>query len=155
MQAAGDLPFADVHSLADMISPQYRSWQLGAAAFSAFGGLALLIAAMGIFAVISYSVTQRTQEIGIRMALGAEARRVARMVLGQGLRAATVGVVIGAIGAYAMARALGALLYEVPPGDPLVFTGVSIVLVSVAAAAAWIPARRAARVDPMIALRNE
>jgi putative ABC transport system permease protein len=155
MQAAGNLPYADVHSLAERIAPQYRSWQLGAAAFTAFGALALVIAAMGIFAVISYSVSQRTHEIGIRMALGAETRRVARMILAQGLRAAIAGVAIGAVGAYAMARGLASLLYGVPAGDPLVFSGVAAALVLVAAAAAWLPARRAARIEPMIALRSE
>ena len=155
MQAGGDLPYARVRSLADRIAPQYRSWQLGAAAFSAFGLLALVIAAMGIFAVISYSVTQRTPEIGIRMALGAESAEVARMVLGQGLRAAAIGVGLGAGGAYAMGRAIASLLYGVPAYDPLVFSGVAVVLLASAAAAAWLPARRAARTDPMVALRYE
>ena len=155
MQASGNLPYARVRSLADRISPEYRSWRLGATAFSAFGALALLIASMGIFAVISYSVTRRTQEIGIRMALGAEAAQVARMILGQGLRATLVGVALGAAGAYAMARGLAALLYHVPPADPLVFGGVASVLLAVAGLAAWLPARRAALIDPMVALRNE
>jgi len=153
--AAGDLPFADVTTLADRIAPQYRSWRLGAQAFSAFGLLALSIAAMGIFAVISYGVSQRTQEIGVRMALGAEAAQVARLVLGQGLRAALIGVALGGAGAYAMARGLASLLYGVTPADPLVFSATAAVLVLVAAAAAWLPARRAARIDPMVALRYE
>lgn len=155
MQSAGNLPYARVTALADRVAPEYRSWQLGAAAFTAFGVLALVIAAMGIFAVISYSVSQRTHEIGIRMALGAETRRVTTMVLGQGLRAALLGVAIGGVGAYAMARGISSLLYGVTPGDPLVFTGVAVVLVMVAAAAAWLPARRAAAIDPMVALRSE
>ncbi len=155
LQAAGDVPYADVETLASRLAPDYRSWQLGAAAFTAFGALALVIAAMGIFAVISYAVSQRTQEIGIRMALGAEAGQVARMILGQGLRATLGGVVVGAGGAYVLGRAVRALLYEVGPADPLVFASVAGVLVAVAACAAYLPARRAARVDPMTALRSE
>ncbi len=155
MQATGNLPYASVTSLADRIAPQYRSWQLGAAAFSALAALALVIAAMGIFAVISYSVSRRTQEIGVRMALGAEAAQVALMVLGQGVRAAAIGVLLGGVGAWALGRGIQALLYEVEPADPLVFAVVAVVLVAVAAAAAWLPARRAAAVDPMVALRYE
>jgi len=155
MQAAGNLPYAQVATLADQIAPGYRSWRLGATAFTAFGLLALVIASMGIFAVISYNVSRRTQEIGVRMALGAEAGQVARMVLAQGLKAAVVGVVVGAAGAWALGRGVRALLYEVSPGDPLVFVTTALVLVAVAALAAWLPARRAARIDPMVALRYE
>ena len=155
MQAAGNLPYAQVQSLADRIAPDYRSWRLGATAFTAFGALALVIAAMGIFAVISYSVSRRTQEIGVRMALGAQAAQVARMMLGQGLRAAVVGVAVGAGGAWALGRGVRALLYGVSPGDPLVLGSTALVLMVVAALAAWLPARRAAQIDPMVALRNE
>jgi len=155
MQAAGSLPYAQVQSLADRIAPDLRSWRLGATAFTAFGALALVIAAMGVFAVISYSVSRRTQEIGVRMALGAPAAQVARMVLGQGLRAAAVGVVLGAGAAWALGHGVRALLYGVAPGDPLVLGTTALVLVTVAALAAWLPARRAARIDPMVALRAE
>jgi predicted permease len=155
IEAEGDLPRAGVRTLADYLAPQYRSWKLGAEAFTAFGALALLIASMGIFAVISYSVRQRTQEIGIRMALGAEAGQVSRMILGQGLRAAAFGIVAGGIGAFALGRAIKALLYGVAPSDPLVFVSTALVLLAVATAAAWLPARRAARVHPMVALRYE
>ena len=155
MQSAGNLPYAQVQSLADRIAPAYRSWRLGATAFTAFGALALLIAAMGIFAVISYSVSRRTQEIGVRMALGAQAAQVARMVVRQGLAAAVVGVALGAGGAWALGRGMRALLYEVSPGDPLVLGSTALALMVVAALAAWLPARRAAQIDPMVALRNE
>jgi ABC-type lipoprotein release transport system permease subunit len=155
MQAAGDLPYATVRSLADRIAPQHRSWRLGAAAFTAFGALALVIAAMGIFAVVSYTVSRRTQEIGIRMALGAEAGQVARMVLGQGLRATLLGAAAGAVFAWMLGRGMRSLLYEVAPADPLVFGAVVMVLVATAAVAAWQPARRAAKTDPMTALRYE
>jgi hypothetical protein len=155
VQSAGNLPFANVESLADEVAPQLRSWSLGAAAFTAFGLLALVIAATGIFAVLAYSVSQRTQEIGVRVALGAEAGHVVRMIVGQGLRAASVGVVLGGVGAYALARAINSLLYGVQPTDPVVFTVVVATLMTVAMAAAYLPARRAARVDPMVALRHE
>ncbi len=155
MQAAGNLPYAQVQSLADRIAPDYRSWRLGATAFTAFGALALVIAAMGIFAVISYSVSRRTQEIGVRMALGAQAAQVARMVVAQGLAAAMVGVALGAGVAWALGRGIRALLYEVSPADPLVFGTTALMLVAVAALAAWLPARRAAQIDPMAALRSE
>ncbi len=153
--AEGNLPHPSIRTLTDWIAPQLRSWKLGAEAFTAFGALALLIAAMGIFSVISYSVSQRTQEIGIRMALGAESAQVARMVLRQGLRAAVVGILVGGAGAYALGRGIKALLYQVAPSDPLVFVSVALVLLAVASAAAWLPARRAARVHPMVALRYE
>jgi predicted permease len=155
MQAGGNLPYARVQSLADRIAPQFRSWRLGAAAFTAFGALALVIAAMGIFAVISYSVSRRTQEIGVRMALGAEAAQVVRMVLGQGLRVAALGALLGAAGAWALGRGIRSLLYEVQPADPVVFGAVTLVIVAAAALAAWLPARRAAKVEPMTALRYE
>jgi putative ABC transport system permease protein len=155
MHGMGALPFADVRSLADRIAPEYRSWELGASAFTAFGVLALVIASMGIFAIISYTVSQRTQEIGIRMALGAEASQVARMVLGQGLRAALAGIVVGGAGAWALGRGVASLLFEVKPSDPSVFGAMAVALVGVATLAAWLPARRAARVDPMVALRSE
>ncbi|MFI5279775.1 MAG: ABC transporter permease [Gemmatimonadales bacterium] len=153
--AEGDLPHANIQTLVDALAPQLRSWKLGATAFTAFGALALLIAAMGIFSVISYSVSQRTQEIGIRMALGAESAQVARMILGQGLRAAIIGVVVGGGGAFLLGRGIKALLYQVAPTDPLVFGSTALVLLAVATAAAWFPARRAARVHPMVALRYE
>ncbi len=155
VQGSGEMPYASIQSLEEEIQPQLRSWRLGSMAFSAFGVLALVIASTGIFAVLSYSVSQRTQEIGVRMALGAQARSVARMVLAQGLRAAAAGVALGGIGAYAMARGLKSLLYGVAPGDPLVFAGVATVLAIVAALATWLPARCAAKVDPMVALRYE
>ncbi len=155
IQNYGSLPYAQIQTLSEQIDPQLESWRLGSAAFSAFGLLALLIASMGIFAVISYSVSQRTQEIGIRMALGAESRRVAQMIVGQGVRPAIAGVLVGAAGAVAMGRTLRSLLYGVGPNDPAVFIGVAVILLAVAALAAWLPARRAARVNPVVALRYE
>ena len=155
VQAAGNLPFATIQPISDQIAPQLRSWRLGASAFTAFGLLALLIAATGIFAVLSYGVSQRTKEIGVRVALGAQSTHVVRMIVGQGLRAALVGTALGALGAVALGRAIASLLYQVPATDPLVFGGAVAVLLTVALAAAYFPARRAARIAPMIALRSE
>jgi predicted permease len=154
-QGAGNLPFAKIESIADQIAPQLRSWRLGAQAFTAFGLLALLIAATGIFAVLSYGVSQRTKEIGVRVALGAQSAHVVRMIVGQGIRAALIGTVLGAIGALALGRAIASLLYQVPATDPLVFGSVAVVLLSVSLVAAYLPARRASRIAPMIALRSE
>jgi putative ABC transport system permease protein len=155
IQAFGDLPYASVQSLADMVEGGWRPWRLAASAFTGFGLLALAIAGVGIFAVIAYSVGQRTQEIGIRMALGAEAGRVARSVMAQGLQAGGLGVGAGLLGALVLGRAVASLLFGVRPADPLVLAGSAALLLAVAGLAAWLPARRAARVDPMVALRSE
>jgi len=122
---------------------------------SIFAGLALALASAGMYAVISYLAAQRTREIGIRMALGASPGDVQRIVLADGVRAAAAGVVVGALATIAAGRILAAHLYGVSPADPLTFAAVAAVLLGVAGAASVVPARRAARVDPLRALHMD
>jgi putative ABC transport system permease protein len=137
--------------LADtMIVPRFSTLLL-----AVFAGVALLLAAAGIYGVISYSVTRRTREIGVRMALGAQRRDVLRLMVGQGMKPALIGLLVGLASAYGLTRFMTALLFNVTPTDPLTFGAVAMLLLLVALAACYVPARRAAKVDPMVALRHE
>jgi len=120
-----------------------------------FGGLALVLASVGIYGVISYSVTQRSHEIGIRLALGASPGEMWWMVVRQGLKLAAVGVSIGAIATLALGRAVSGLLFAVKPADPLTFGSAALLLVAIAFLASYFPARRATKVDPVVTLRHE
>jgi len=123
--------------------------------FSIFGAIALLLASVGIYGVLSYSVAQRTQEIGVRVALGASGRDVFRLILGQGARLASVGILLGTIGAALVTPLVKTIVYNVTPTDPVSFVGTALFLAIVAMVAGYIPARRATAVDPIIALRAE
>jgi ABC-type antimicrobial peptide transport system permease subunit len=122
---------------------------------SLFAGLALLLTAIGLYGVMAYSVIQRAQEIGIRVALGAQTGDVLRMVLRHGLKLTALGLSIGLAAAYALTRYMRSQLFGVKAADPLTFAGVALLLVAVALMACWIPARRATKVDPLVALRSE
>jgi predicted permease len=147
--------YVTITPFSQIIGGETRSWQLGATMFAAFGGLALVLAAVGLYSVIAYNVTQRTHELGVRVALGARSPDVIRLVVGDGLRVAGVGVALGAGVALWGGRWVEPLLFDVSPRDPLIFATVALTLVLVAVAASWTPARRAARVDPNVALRAE
>ncbi|MFL5580763.1 MAG: ADOP family duplicated permease [Gemmatimonadaceae bacterium] len=133
-----------------LVGRRLNLWLLGI-----FAGVALVLAAAGLYGVIAYLVAQRTREIGIRMALGAQTRDVVRLVVGQGARLAALGVAVGLAGAWALTRLLASMLYGVSARDPLTFALVPAVLATVALLATWLPARRAARVDPLLAIRSE
>jgi predicted permease len=150
-----DLPVTDVESFPDAVGASVAQERFRALLLSSFSGIAMVLAAIGIFGVISYSASQRTHEIGIRMALGAQRRDVLRLILGQGAKLALLGLVAGAVAALPLTRLMASLLYGVSPTDPVTFVGVALVLVTVALLASYIPARRAANIDPLVALRHE
>jgi putative ABC transport system permease protein len=153
-QATG-LPVSEVRSMTEVVSLSVSRQRFNMWLMTVFGFSALLLAAIGIYGLMAYSVEQRTQEIGIRLALGAQATQVKNMVVFQGMRLAIVGVVLGLAAAYWLTRVMSAFLFNVSPRDPAVFVAVPAVLTVIALVAVWLPARRASRVDPIIALRYE
>ena len=150
-----DLALADVKTQTELMAEALSQQRLFALLCSFFGALALLLSSIGLYGLMAYSVSRRIHEIGVRMALGAQKSDVLNMVLGQGAKLMTVGVSIGLMGALGLTRFMSSLLYGVKPTDPLTFIAVSIILIAVALLACYIPARRAAKVDPMVALRYE
>ena len=156
--ATGGVPVYNVHGIQELVSASMGPQRLAMILLLAFAALALVLACLGIYGVMAYSMARRTQEIGIRMALGAEKRDVSRMVIGQGFRLALFSVAVGMIAALALTRVLSSfsrLLYGVAASDPLTFFAVPCLLIAATIAACYIPARRAARLDPVIALRHE
>jgi len=150
-----NLPVFGVQTMDDMLSAEVASQRFNAGALAGFAGLAVLLAAVGIYGVMAYAVSQRTREMGLRIALGAGPGNVLRMILGQGLRLAVIGVGLGLAASFGLTRLMSGLLFGVKPSDPETFIFVTSVLLAVAAVACWIPARRATHVDPVVALRYE
>ena len=144
-----------VTPMAENLEPEYRPWRLGARLFTAFGLLALLVTIIGVFSTVSYDVTQRTHEFGVRVALGAQVSDVLRQVIGEGVRTIAIGIVLGLMLALAAGRVIAALLYGIEPNDAGVLAGVAVMLLLIAGIATLAPAWRAARADPVIALRAD
>jgi putative ABC transport system permease protein len=149
------LPVVGVMMAEENLSIAYWGPRLAAGMATTFGGLALVLATMGLYSVMTYAVSQRTREIGIRMALGAQVRDVLRLIVSQGMRMVFIGIVLGLAGAFALTRVLASLLLGVGTTDSVTFAGVAVLLIAVALLACYIPARRAARVDPLVVLRHE
>ena len=149
------VPVFGERALATSISAAYFGQRMGGSLLGVFGGLALLLAAVGLYGVVAYSVSQRSREVGIRVALGATRPDVLRMILGHGLRLAGLGVAIGLAIALALTRLMTALLFSVSPTDLETLVGVSVLLVAVAVGASFFPAWRASRIDPMLAIRHD
>jgi predicted permease len=150
-----DQPITSLHQMTDYLNDSVAQQRFNVVLLAAFAVLALILASVGIYGVMSYSVTQRTHELGIRMALGAGRQDVFRLVVMEGMKLALAGVGLGLAGAFAATRLMASLLFGTSTTDPLTFTVISLILTGVALAACFVPARRAARVDPMVALRYE
>ncbi len=150
-----DQPVYNIKTMENVFSQSLAAPQVITSLLATFAAVALILAAIGVYSVMSYSVAQRTHEVGVRMALGAQQRHVLRMILGQGLKLVLVGVVIGVTTAFAVTRVVSNLLFGVTATDPAIFVAVPLLLVVIAILASYLPARRALKVDPIIALRNE
>jgi predicted permease len=154
-QVGPDIPVTDVLSMDDVIAQSMSPQRFNMLLLAAFAGLALLLAAVGIYGVLSYSVRRRVREIGIRMALGASQSNILRLVVGDGMKPILIGVAIGLTAAVALSRFMASLVFGVPPTDPLPFTVVALLLVVVGIVANTLPAYRATRVEPVRTLREE
>jgi putative ABC transport system permease protein len=150
-----DQPIENVRTMTQLVARSVTQRRLSVQMLSGFAGLAMLLAAIGLYGVLAYDVAQRKREIGVRMALGAQQHKVLSLVLTQGMKLALMGTVIGSVAALALTRLMHNLLYQIQPSDPLTFAAVSVLLLGTALLACWVPARRAANVDPMEALRCE
>jgi putative ABC transport system permease protein len=154
-QVDPSIPVTQVRPMSEVLSVSLAAQRFNTLLLCVFAGVALLLASVGLYGVLAFSVAQRTREIGIRMALGAQAGDVLRLVLRQGLALSVLGVAVGICASVAGTRVLRGLLYGLAPTDPATFTAVALLLLVVALVACLIPARRALRVDPVVALRHE
>src|SRR5262249_24046544 len=150
-----NLPVSNVRTMEEVIAQSVATRRFVLLLFGLFAGLALLLATVGVYGVLTASVSQRARELGIRIALGATARDVGRLIVGQGLKLVVSGMVIGLVSALALQRVIGKLLFGVSPSNPLTFIAIAFLLITVTLLACWIPARRATKVDPLTALRSE
>jgi len=148
-------PIYNIISMEDLLSDSVSTRRFTMSLLTGFSSLALILAMMGVYGVVSYSIARRTPEIGVRIALGAQGRDVLRMILAQGLKPVAIGSVAGLVAALALGRVLSSLLYGVTATDPATFVIVVLLLSLAALLACWLPARRATKVDPMVALRHE
>ena len=149
------LPVFQIDSLSRNVAGQMARRRFAMVVVGLFSVVALILAIVGVYGAIAYVVAQRTGEFGVRLALGARPTDLMRLVLGQGFRLIALGIAIGAAGAYGAVRFIQSLLYQTPAHDPLVFAGIAALLAGVALLACWVPVRRAAKVDPIVALRVE
>jgi putative ABC transport system permease protein len=150
-----DQPVSNIATMADVLGEEASQRRMGMIMLVAFAGLALLLASLGIYGVLAYFVSQHTNEIGVRLALGATPRNILFLVLKKGMGLTLVGVAIGVVASFALTRLMSSLLFGVKASDPLTFVAVPVLLAAVALLACAIPARRATKVDPMVALRYE
>jgi putative ABC transport system permease protein len=150
-----ELPLTSIQEMEDVVARSLGQPRLTLSLMSLFGGVALILAAIGLYGVVAFSVSQRVREIGLRIALGASSSDVSRLVLREGLKLALVGVALGVAAALLAARFLESFLYEVEPRDPMTLVVIAVLLVGVALVASYLPARRASRIDPFVALRTE
>jgi predicted permease len=150
-----DQPIENVRSMTQLVASSVAQKKLSARLLGGFAGVATLLAAIGLYGALAGGVAQRTKEIGIRMALGARQADVLGLVMRQGMRLTGFGIAVGLMGAFGLTRVMASLLYDIKPFDPATFAGVSLLMAAVAACACWLPARRAARVDPIVSLRHE
>jgi ABC-type antimicrobial peptide transport system permease subunit len=144
-----------METIQSVIDPEYAPWRLGAAMFGVFGGLALVIAAVGLYSVIAYLILDRTRELGVRIALGASGGRIVREVVLSGMATTAMGIGLGTAAALVAGRFIEPMLFDVTAKNPTVIASVALVVLLIAVVAAWSPARRASRVDPVIALRAD
>lgn len=148
-------PVSNVSAVSDLVAASIAQPRFNVTLLSAFAGIALVLAVAGVYGVMSYSVALRTREIGVRVALGGQARDIASLVIRHGMRLTAIGLAIGLIGALALGRVVSGLLFGVTPADPIALASAAALVTAVAFGACYVPARRAMRIDPIVALRNE